>query len=83
MPFIVYIIYSKLRNKYYIGFTGDDICNRLKKHNASHKGFTGRHADWGLMYTEQFTSKEEAIARERQIKNWKSRKKIQQLISAE
>ena len=37
----VYILYSKLLNRYYIGST-ENIESRLRKHNTNHKGFTGR-----------------------------------------
>ncbi|HOZ51408.1 MAG TPA: GIY-YIG nuclease family protein [Chitinophagaceae bacterium] len=36
-----YILYSASLNKYYIGFTADEINERLQKHNSNHKGFTG------------------------------------------
>ena len=56
---------------------------RLKKHNANHKGFTGRNADWVVKYTEEFETKFDAMKREKEIKGWKSRLKIQKLISTE
>ncbi|RLD91470.1 MAG: GIY-YIG nuclease family protein [Bacteroidetes bacterium] len=68
-----YIIYSKTRNRYYIGHTGN-IDVRLKKHNTNHKGFTGKVGDWEIVYSEGYTSKSDAYARERQVKSWKSRK---------
>jgi len=37
----VYILFSEIKNRFYIGFTGDDINNRLRKHNSNHKGYTG------------------------------------------
>ncbi|MES1214947.1 MAG: GIY-YIG nuclease family protein [Bacteroidota bacterium] len=81
--FIVYIIYSASLDRFYIGYTGDEINSRLNKHNANHKGFTGTRADWVLKYTEMYESKSEAMKRERLIKSWKSRQKILQLISTE
>jgi putative endonuclease len=83
MYFAVYIIYSPSLDRYYIGFTGDEINSRLKKHNANHKGFTGKKSDWILKYTEVFGTKPEAIQKEKEIKSWKSRVKIQQLLSIE
>jgi len=53
---------------------------RLRKHNSKHKGFTGKSADWKIVYTECFLSKSDAYARERQVKAWKSRKLIEVLI---
>ncbi|NHM02971.1 GIY-YIG nuclease family protein [Flavobacterium difficile] len=80
MPFIVYIIYSSVKNKFYIGYTSD-LEERIIRHNQKSKGFTGNTDDWKLMYTENYSIKSEAIAREKQIKSWKSRIKIQELIS--
>ncbi len=66
-----------------MGHTGDNLEERLKKHNCNHKGFTGKVGDWQLMYTEAFGTKKEAYERERQIKLWKSRKRIEALFSSE
>jgi putative endonuclease len=78
--YIVYILYSVTRDKYYIGFTGDKIEERLNKHNSRHKGFTGKIGDWKIVYTEHFEHKYEAIKRELEIKSWESRKMIEKLI---
>jgi putative endonuclease len=76
----VYILYSDLKDKYYIGSTSDDPESRLKKHNTNHKGFTGGIGDWKIKYLEIFETKVEAIAREKAIKSWKSRARIEKLI---
>ena len=44
------------------------------------KGFTGKVKDWKLVYLEVTTGKKSAIQRETQIKSWKSRIKIEELI---
>ena len=80
MKFQVYILYSTILDKYYIGYTADDISERIRKHNSNHKGFTGKVNDWLLKYTEQFESKELAMKREKEIKSKKSRKYIEQLF---
>ncbi|MFN5422077.1 MAG: GIY-YIG nuclease family protein [bacterium] len=80
---ILYILYSATRNTYYVGFTGDNLQERLRKHNTHHKGFTGTANDWTVKYTETFQTKKEVLYREKQIKNWKSRKRIEQLIGLE
>ena len=80
MHFTVYILHSNAINKYYIGFTGDDLQERLRKHNSNHKGFTGCKADWVVVHTEIFTTKADALKREKEIKKWKSSKMIRQLI---
>ena len=81
MHYSVYILYSKTLDKFYFGYTGDSLDERLRKHNSQHKGFTGGLGDWIICYAETFESKTEAIKRERQIKNWKSRKLIEKLIA--
>ena len=81
MHYFVYILYSKTLDKYYVGYTGDNLVERIRKHNTQHKGFTGGFGDWTISYTESFVVKTDAIKRERQIKNWKSRKRIEKLIA--
>ncbi|WP_462280277.1 GIY-YIG nuclease family protein [Salinivirga cyanobacteriivorans] len=76
----VYIIYSQVLDKYYVGHTTSLPEERLKKHLQKHKGFTSTAKDWEIVYTESFPDKLEAFARERQIKGWKSKVKIRELI---
>ena len=83
MPFLLYILFSPSCNQYYIGHTGDDLQERLRKHQSHHKGFTGRATDWRVVYTEPFDSKQAAYRREREIKGWKSRKRMELLIGSE
>src|SRR5947208_1973133 len=84
MPmFKVYILFSKKLDKFYVGFTGDQIAERIRKHNTNHSGFTGKIGDWELVHLEEFNSKEEAMAREKQIKSGKSRKMICKLAGIE
>lgn len=78
---VMYIIYSISINKYYIGITSN-LDQRIRKHNSNHKGFTGRANDWELKYCENYDSKNEAKRREEQIKSWKSRDAIEQLINS-
>ena len=81
MPFHLYILHSLTRNRFYIGHTGDELEERLRKHNANHKGFTGGTGDWKIVYTETFETKVAAYSREREIKAWKSKKKIEALVA--
>lgn len=78
--YFVYIIYSTIKNRYYVG-SCENVPSRLKKHNTNHSGFTGKTGDWELKYSEEQPDKPTAIKREMQIKSWKSRKMIEQLIS--
>ena len=78
--FYIYILYSSILNRYCIGFTAGDVEARLKKHLAKHKGFTSTAKDWKIVYRESFGNKQEAMKRERKIKLWKSKIKIEELI---
>ncbi len=80
MAFQLHILFSKSKNRYYIGYTSN-LKERIIRHNQKSKGFTGNANDWIIVYTENHISKEEAQYRELQIKSWKSRVKIQELIA--
>ena len=76
-----YILYSKSLDKYYIGHSCEDLQERLRRHLSNHKGFTAKTKDWIIIYFETFDSKNNAYKREREIKDWKSKLKIQKLIN--
>ncbi|HAH55463.1 MAG TPA: excinuclease ABC subunit C [Flavobacterium sp.] len=79
MKYIVYILFSETKDRFYIGYTSN-LEERIIRHNQKSKGFTGASNDWNLVYYELFENQSEAIKREKQIKSWKSRIKIQELI---
>ena len=74
-----YILYSTQLDKYYLGHTSD-LAERVRKHNSNHRGFTGKANDWKLVYKEKYLDKHEAYLRERQVKKWKNRERIESLI---
>ena len=80
MAATVYILYSPNSDKYYIGCTTDTISERLRRHLSNHKGFTSRAKDWLLVYSEAFDTKTEALIREGELKSWKSKDRIRELI---
>ncbi|WP_027377547.1 GIY-YIG nuclease family protein [Kaistella palustris] len=80
--FTCYILYSKSLDRYYVGHTGENIEERLRKHLSDHAGFTAKAKDWSLVHYELFTEKSAAYKRELEIKSWKSRIRIQKLIAA-
>ncbi len=80
--YYVYILFSEKLDKYYVGYTSN-IQDRLYKHNNKHHGFSNAANDWILKYSEVYNSKSEAMHREKEIKKWKSRIKIEKLIQSE
>jgi len=71
--YTVYVLYSKSYNKIYIGYTSD-LEQRIISHNhLRNMGWTRRFAPWSLVYSEQFDTKSDAMAREKQLKTHQGR----------
>ena len=81
MPYYVYILYSSSLDQYYTGHT-ENLDNRIFRHNNSGSKSTKKANDWILKYTEEFESRQKAMSRELEIKNKKSRKYIEWLVSS-
>lgn len=61
----------------YVGVTGD-LQNRISIHKADIiEGFTKRYEVHNLVYFEEYEQISEAIAREKQLKNWKRKWKLE------
>ncbi|MEO1488813.1 MAG: GIY-YIG nuclease family protein [Pseudomonadota bacterium] len=80
MPFerqpCVYILVSKPFGTLYIGVTSD-LLARLWQHRTEEiKGFTKRYAVHRLVRYELFADMDSAIQREKQLKNWRRKWKI-------
>lgn len=76
--YFVYIIYSAIKDKYYIGQT-EDIEKRITEHNQR-KNLAAQ--DWKLQYHEEYNTRSEAMLRETEIKKKKRRAYIQSLINS-
>ena len=74
--YYVYILAS-MRRILYIGVTGN-LGQRLAYHRsfANPNAFTARYAITRLVYYEEFTDVQQAIAREKQLKSWRRSKKV-------
>ena len=75
-----YILYSAKLDKYYIGST-NNLEGRLQRHNTSNRGFTSTGKPGNSNVLESFETKQEALKREMQLKKWKNRKILEELIS--
>ncbi len=80
--FYTYILYSEKLKGYYIGFTSTSPQLRLVKHLLATKGHTAKAKDWVLVHIESFDTKQAAMAREKELKSWKSKERIINLITA-
>jgi putative endonuclease len=74
--YYVYILAS-FRRILYVGITGN-LEKRLAYHRAmtNPNAFTTRYAVNRLVYMEEFTDPNQAIAREKEIKGWRREKKV-------
>ena len=76
MAFFTYIMTNKPRGVLYCGQT-DDINKRAWEHREGViKGFTHKYNCKMLVWFETFETRDAAITRERQIKNWQRAWKI-------
>lgn len=78
MAFWVYILRCA-DGSYYTGHT-DNLEKRIAEHQAGKlQGYTLKRRPVGLVFKEEFPTREEALSSERQIKGW-SRKKKEAMI---
>ena len=79
MPYFVYLILSKNKNKKrfsYVGYTGD-LTKRLELHNSGKGAKFTRGKQWKLVYYKKYDSKSEAMKKEYKLKkNYKLRKQL-------
>ena len=66
--FFTYILFSPQFNKHYYGHTSD-LQKRLVDHNLGLSNYTKKIIPWKLIYYEQFSTRSEAIKREKFFKS--------------
>ncbi len=77
MAFYVYILASKRNGTLYVGMT-DDLSRRMLEHQqGAFRGFTKKYGVTILVWFEIHETRESAFARERAIKKWNRRWKIE------
>ncbi len=79
MPFYVYIVRCHDAS-YYVGHT-DNLEKRIANHNSGQlSAYTRKRRPVRLVWLDEFQTREEALARERQLQGW-SRAKKEALIA--
>jgi len=74
MTFWVYILRCA-DHSYYTGHT-DNLEKRIMQHETGEiEGYTSTRLPVTVVFTDEFPTREEALARERQIKGWSRKKK--------
>ena len=79
--FTTYVLYSSLYDKIYIGYSSN-VKQRLSAHNdKNNEGWTKRYQPWEIIYREDYSSKAEAMRREKQLKSSRGRAFIRNLVN--
>ncbi|MBC2602573.1 GIY-YIG nuclease family protein [Puniceicoccus vermicola] len=81
--FHVYVLENP-KGRLYIGHT-EDRQRRLSQHNSpegkEHLGkYTHRNGPWRFLGSENYPTRAKAMQREKQLKSWKSPKKVRELF---
>ena len=66
----VYIMSNTYRTTFYIGVTADLSQRIIEHHDGIGSKFTSKYNLKDLIYFEEFTDIDQAISREKQLKNW-------------
>ncbi|MFQ5776613.1 MAG: GIY-YIG nuclease family protein [Terriglobia bacterium] len=77
--FTVYILQSERTGRYYVGQTSN-LPKRLHYHQCGLTRSGRNRGPWRVVYQEEFSTRSEAVRRERQIKKWKSRRYLEKLM---
>ncbi|AUP78335.1 GIY-YIG nuclease family protein [Flavivirga eckloniae] len=67
MEYVVYILYSQKRSRYYVGQT-NNIKKRIERHNKDLVPSTKGGSPWKLIKTLEVTNRSEALKLENKIK---------------
>ena len=68
MSYYVYVLYSEVQDKYYIGST-QDVTERLVRHNSGKENYTSKYIPWNLVLRLEKETRSEAYQLEIKIKN--------------
>ena len=79
--YTVYILKSLKTGKRYFGYT-NDLKRRLWEHNHATKGFALRHKPFQLLFTREFSRKNDATKFENYLKKLKGGNKFREIIDS-
>ena len=80
--YFVYVLYSSQYGETYVGYTSD-LNGRLLAHNhPQNKGYTKRYQPWEVIHFETFSTKQEAMTREKIFKTGKGREELIDILKS-
>ena len=74
--YYVYILTNKFNDVFYVGVTNSIVKSSFEHRVGLLEGFTKKYRIKKLIYVEEYNNIREAIAREKQLKNWHRNWKI-------
>ena len=80
--YFVYILHSAKTNRHYIGFA-TDVVQRLGQHNSGITKSTRGRGPWLLVHQEEFSTRVEAMRRERFLKTGQGREELKRILAAQ
>ncbi len=80
MIFYTYVLYSELFDRLYIGQT-DNLEKRLLQHKKGKVPSTKPYFPYKLIHVEEFSTRKEAVEREKTLKLGKERKWLRKIIN--
>jgi putative endonuclease len=78
--FRIYVLKSLRNGKRYAGYTSKTAEDRLAEHNSGTNSFTRQNKPFILVYTEEYSTKTEAVKREKFLKSGKGREFLDKVI---
>ena len=79
MSYYIYILKSDQNNKLYIGQT-KNLTDRIARHNQNRSLATKLKGPWKIIFQEKYSTRSEAIKREKYLKSLKNKNYIEQKI---
>jgi len=80
MEYFVYIVANK-NEDFYIGQT-NSLERRIAQHNdTTRESWASRRGPWKIQYQEKFSSRSEAMKKEKHLKSLKNKDRIQKYIA--
>jgi putative endonuclease len=73
--FHVYVLLSRTTGRHYVG-SCEDVDERLRRHNAGHSKSTRHGIPWILTHSESFSTRAEAVRKERYYKTGRGRDEL-------
>ena len=70
--YYTYVLYSEKFNQIYVGHS-KNLNKRVKEHNLGLSSSTKRYIPWELAYDEKFSTRSEAMKREKELKSSRGR----------